>query len=50
MLNFGLLKGDKMAKNDTSASTQIKVAKDKNPQKSTPNNADMCSKSFKGSK
>ncbi len=50
MLNFGLLKKGVIMAKDTSASTQIKVAKDKKPEKSTPNNADSCGKSFKGSK
>ncbi len=53
MLNFGLLKGKKIMakkKNDTSAATQVKVAKDKAPEKSTANNRDSCAGSFKGSR
>ncbi len=53
MLNFGLLrKGVIMAKrkNDTSASTQVAVAKEKAPEKSGANNANTTAKAFKGSK
>ncbi len=53
MLNFGLLKGVIIMakrKNDTSAKTQVAVAKKKAPEKSTANNGNACAGSFKGSK
>ncbi len=52
MLNFGLLRKERvMAKKLDGASAQIKKAGTPKPtEKSTPNNADACGKSFKGSR